>query len=162
MFPTKYLPEYPELFIKICEGGGSICDFCAKIRIARSTFYEWRAAHPEFDQACVIGQEITESLLVQEGREGMRGAGFNATVWSILLRNKCNYTEHRKVAINFAGCKTADERLARLDEMVALGKLTVTEAKHMSDYVASVVKINEATEGKKMLEEIQDHLGVKK
>lgn len=164
MRPTVYKPEYPELFIKICKEGGSICDFCVVAEIARSTFYEWLEAHEEFKQAYNIGREITEQWLTRTGIEGMRGElnDFNATAWSMLMRNKCGMTADRKVAIDFTGCKTANEKMAVLDARVREGRLTTAEAKHWAEYIAASVKIDENTDGKQRLEAVEESLGIKK
>jgi hypothetical protein len=164
MRPTVYKPEYPELFIKICKEGGSICNFCCEVEIGRTTFYAWLAEHEEFKAAYNIGREFTEAWLTKTGVEGMKGNldGFNATAWSMLMRNKCGMTADRKIAIDFTGCKTANEKTAVLNERIAQGRLTAKEIKDLSDYIASSVKIDENTEGKQRLEAVEESLGIKK
>lgn len=159
---TTYKSTYPALFLEICESGGSICDFCRKVKVVRSTFYEWVGAHEEFKEAWQLGKEITESILTQKGLDGMETPGFNSTVWSILMRNKCSYVEHRKVAIDFTGCKTMNEKMAVLNQRVAEGRLTPKEAKDFADYIATATKIDEATDGKVRLEQVEEALGIKK
>ena len=157
MFPTVYKPEYPGLFIKICKEGGSICDFCVVAEIARSTFYEWLYAYPEFKQAYNIGREITEQWLTKTGIEGMSGEreGFNATAWSMLMRNKCGMTAERKISIDFTKCKDAKEMRAVLDERIAQGRMPASEIRVLSEYVANAVKIEENTELRARLEALE-------
>ena len=102
--------------------------------------------------------------LTQTGIDGMKGnlAGFNSTAWSMLMRNKCGMTPERKVAIDFTGCKTANEKIALLDKRVAEGRLTTKEAKDFADYIAASIKIDENTEGKQRLEAVEESLGIKK
>lgn len=159
--PTLYKDTYPDLFIKICENKGSICDFCVKVRIGRTTFYEWIDTYPEFKKAFHIGKELTEQWLTQEGVSGMRAEKFNSTVWSILMRNKCSYVEHRKVAIDFTGCKTADEKMALLDARVMEGRLTPKEAKDFADYIKASAEIHEKTEVTKQVDELMELAGKK-
>lgn len=155
MFPTKYKPEYPELLLQMAQDGKSLCHFCARVMIARATFYTWLDTHAEFLAAYNIAKEITESWLTDEGVQGMKGGEFNVTAWSILMRNKCGYVEHRKVGIDFTSCKSAAEKIAVLDKRVAEGRLTPAEAKNFSDYIATAVKIEENTELRNRLEKLE-------
>lgn len=155
--PTLYKDTYPALFVDICKKGGSICDFCVKVKIHRATFYEWVSAHPQFKEAFHAGKEFTEQNMLKIGMDGMKGKyeKFNATVWSILMRNKCGYVEHRKVAIDFTGCKTADEKMDVLNERVREGRLTPKEAKDYADYIMASAAIHEKTELVKQVEELK-------
>lgn len=154
LFTSKYKESYPELFIKICKKKGSICDFCVEIGIGRATFYEWVDKYPDFKKAFHIGKELTEQWLTQEGINGMKADKFNATVWSILMRNKCSYVEHRKVGIDFSSCKTPDEKMALLDQRVSEGRLTPKEAKDYADYIKASAEIHEKTEITKQVDEL--------
>ncbi len=146
-FESKYDPSYPQLFIDICKAEGSICDFCAQLEIARGTFYNWTYEYPEMKRAFDLGKEITESFLTREGIRGMKmGKDFNATAWSILMRNKCSYVEHRKVGINFTGCDTPEEKMKLLDERVMQGRLTPREAKDIAEYIKISAEIHEKSQ----------------
>jgi hypothetical protein len=162
---TTYKKTYPALYVKICKEGGSICDFCCEVNVVRSTFYEWVDAHEEFREAFHLGKEYTEAWLTKTGVSGMKGellGTFNSTAWSILMRNKCGYSEHRRVAVDFSGCKTSNDKMAVVDRMVSQGKLTTKEAKDFADYIAAGVKVDENTEGKQRLEAVEESLGIKK
>jgi hypothetical protein len=157
---TTYKDSYPQLFIQICKEGGSICDFCIKADIVRSTFYEWVGAHEEFKEAFNKGKEYTEAWLTADGIQGMRGQldGFNATAWSMLMRNKCGMTADRKIAIDFTECKNAIEKQAILDKRISEGRLTPTEIKHFSDYVAACMKAEENKDLRARLEKLEDEV----
>lgn len=165
-FECKYKPEYAQRLVDMAEEGKFICHFCGEIKIARSTFYEWINNYSEFAAAYAIAKNLNESYLVDMGISGIQGlqpgASFNATAWSIIMRNKCNYAEHRKIKIDFASCKSTAEKVALLDKHVSEGRVSTTEAKHLSEYIASCVKIDENTEAKKRLEEVEKSLGIKK
>ena len=158
LFESKYKDEYPALYIKICKEGGSICDFCVVVEIGRQTFYDWIDAHEDFSKAHKLGKEITEQWLTRTGIEGMRGDrdGFNATAWSMLMRNKCGMTADRKIKIDFTSCSNHAEKQALIDRQVSQGRLTMTEAKGMSEYLANCVKIEENTELRARLEALED------
>jgi|SRR6185312_8299888 len=154
---ATYKKTYPALYVSICKDGGSICNFCSQVNIARSTFYRWVDSHPEFNDAFHRGKEHTEAWFTEMGIRGMKGEfeKFNATVWSMLMRNKCGYTEHRKVAIDFTQCRTSDEKMALVDTHVASGKLTSKEAKDYADYIAVSAAIHEKTEVAQRVEALE-------
>ena len=158
MATSTYKKTYPDLFIKLCKEGKGIADFCIKADIVRSTFYEWVDTFPEFREAFHKGKNHTESILTEMGMQGVVGVHekFNATAWSILMRNKCSYVEHRKVAIDFTGCKTADEKMQVLNERVAQGRLTPKEAKDYADYIKASAEIHEKTELVREVEELKE------
>ena len=153
---TDYKPQYAQLFVDICKEGEGICDFCIKVDIVRATFYTWVDTHPEFREAFHKGKEYTESILTRAGFDGMLNSkNFDSKVWSILMKNKCSYVNERKVAIDFTGCKTADEKMAILNERVAEGRLTPKEAKDYADYIALSATIHEKTEVEQRLTAIE-------
>ncbi|QHJ83855.1 MAG: hypothetical protein [Bacteriophage sp.] len=49
------------------EGIPSILKFCQKYGIARSTFYTWPAAHPEFREATEIAKAMHEEIIMNIG-----------------------------------------------------------------------------------------------
>lgn len=164
MFPSKYKPEYCELLLELTAQGKSVCHFCMHLKIARSTFYDWVECHIEFREAFDISREISEAYLTDIGMAGMvgmqEGESFNATIWSMLMRNKCGYVEHRRVAINFTKCNTALEKQKELDKQIALGGLTPSEIKHFSDYVMACLKAEENEELRARLEKLEAEAGV--
>jgi hypothetical protein len=156
--PAKYKKEYCELLTDLFSKGDSVCHFCVAAGIGRQTFYDWLEAHEEFAQAYTLAKEMAEMHLTDLGKAGAHGEidGFNVTAWSILMRNKCNYTEHRKVKLDFSSCKSAQEKYAVLDEAISAGSLTPAEARSYSDYIANAIKVEENTELKRRLEALED------
>ena len=142
----KYDKKYPALLIKIFESGGGVCNFCVKVKIGRQTFYDWINANPEFAEAYQYAKEIQEALLVQAGQEGMlENPNFNAKIWEIFMRNKCGYTDTRKLKADLTKSKDYNEQLAVVRGDIAKGKLTANEAKALIDVVATGAKIHEVT-----------------
>ena len=150
-----YKDSYPILLTSIFEKEGGVCDFCVKVKIGRSTFYEWLHAYPEFAQAYEAAQEIQEQWLTRDGVEGMRQGQISASVWAVLMRNKCGYTDYRKVRMDFSGCKTPDEKLQMIDNAISQGKLTTAEYKNIAEAIKTAAQIHEATELVKQVEELK-------
>ena len=53
---------HPSLLTELFEQGHDICHFCCEAKIVRSTFYEWRKNHPEFEEAYACAVELAESI----------------------------------------------------------------------------------------------------
>ena len=67
MRPTKFKPEYCELVINTMAEGKSLAAAAARLRVARSTFYEWAKNHPEMAEAVAIGKDLSPGLLGTTG-----------------------------------------------------------------------------------------------
>jgi hypothetical protein len=155
----KYKKEYCKLLIDLFKKGKSVCHFCAKLEIGRQTFYDWLETQKEFAEAYDRAKEANEAWFTDLGVSGASGEidGFNQTAWSILMRNKHNYTEHRKIKIDFTNCKTATEMQKALNEQSAKCKLTAAELKNLSEYINNCMKIEENTELRKRIEELESN-----
>ena len=163
---NQYLPSiydknaHPLQLIELFEKGKGACDFCAVNNISKPTFYNWLEAHPEFNEAYLIAQQKGEAWLTDQGLRGMwAGQGFNATVFSIMMRNRCDMPEHRRVRLHFKGCKTSMERVKVLEEKIASGEFSAVEINHLASYIKSVAEINEKTEIAKQVEELMKMAG---
>lgn len=53
--PTKYKPEYCEMLIEHMSKGKPFQTFAAKIKVKRSTLYNWASEIPEFAEAKAMG-----------------------------------------------------------------------------------------------------------
>ena len=53
-FPAKYRPEFCEIAAEVLANGESLAAVCAELEITRTTLYEWRDVHPEFNKACLL------------------------------------------------------------------------------------------------------------
>lgn len=157
--PTLYKETHPELLISIFKDKGDIADFCCKLMITRTTFYEWIDVHPEFAEAYKVAKEFTNQWLTHAGIYGMSmGKDFNATVWSMLMRNRCDFTEHRKIPIDLTQCKTSDEEMKMVKRKMAKGELTASEAKAMADIVSIGAQVHEKTEVEQRLAAIEQQV----
>lgn len=161
VYPRKYDPKkHPEQLIAIFTKGGDVADFCAPNDISRRAFQNWLQEYPEFEEAYQVAKMKAELWLNEKGRKGMtQGKDFNATVWSILMRNRCRISEHRTVPIDFASCKTSNQKVELLDREIAAGTLTTAEAKHLAEYIKACAEVNEKTEVAKQVDELMKLAG---
>lgn len=161
MFVTDYdAKKHPKKLLEIFKDGGDVADFCAAVDICRATFYNWLDANPDFSKAYSHARMKAESWLNAQGRKGLwAGQGFNATVWSIMMRNRCRISEHRTIELDFASCKTSMEKVKLLDKEISAGKLTTSEAKHLAEYIKACADVNEKTEIAKQVDELMKLAG---
>lgn len=64
--PTKYRPEFCDAVLEVMGRGLSIEAVCGKLRVARSTFDEWRQRHEELAEAVAIGVAMRTAMLEEE------------------------------------------------------------------------------------------------
>jgi len=113
----KQLPEY-------FKDGLSITQVCAwKLKIARSTYYEWKEKHPEFKLAAEMGEEISEAYHEKKLQEGADGLIDNfsapARIFIMKSRFRTTYGEQKEE-------KTAGDSLL---EKIVLGEVSIVSKK---------------------------------
>ena len=60
--PTKFHKSDLELVQKIRSEGFSVAKFCAARGIAKSTYFDWKKAYPEFDYATQVADVMAEAF----------------------------------------------------------------------------------------------------
>jgi len=157
---TKYLDTMPAQLIAMFTEGKDRAHFCAHHSIANATFDIWLDKNPEFKEAYTIAQQkakrwfldVAQNHLIQEHD----GAKLDSKLWSMLMRNRFEMTEHRKLKIE--GLKIAknfQEQMQSILDELAKGNLTASEAQQLSKLVETGVAIHEHTELEKRVGEIE-------
>jgi hypothetical protein len=126
---NQYNPDYdpaicaaiPEMF----SDGSSITKVCViKLKIARSTYYEWKERHPEFAKACEIGEQISETIHEKKLQDGADGEieNYNAASRIFIMKSRFRKTYGEdKVAEKSASDSVLEQLMA--------GKLKIVETK---------------------------------
>lgn len=152
---TKYDEEYHgALIIELFEKGRDVEAFCFASEICRTTFKCWLTHHPAFAAAYAHAKEAAITYLAAVGLQGMQDPlNFNATAWSMQMRNRSNYTEKRKVAIpGFKDAKTFAAQYNCIKTEVEEGNLTPDEAATFTGMVSKGADIYKTTE---MVEDVK-------
>jgi hypothetical protein len=157
---VKYKDTMPAQLIEMFSRGKDRCHFCAHHSISEKTFSDWIAKYPEFAAAYEVGQHKAREwfmALAQDSlTEHLEGSKLNTKLWSMLMRNRFDLTEHRKLKI--PGLKTAknfkEQMQCVLDEL-AEGNLTGSEAQQLSKLVETGVVVHEHTELEQRVAEIE-------
>lgn len=58
--PTDYKPEYAEQARKLCELGATDFELGKFFEVSTATIYRWRASHPEFCEAVIVGKDMAD------------------------------------------------------------------------------------------------------
>ena len=99
---SAFRPEYCDLIKVHCEAGGTIASFGGTIGAARRTVYNWRDAHPEFDEACDLALNIalflTEKDHLALARQGGKTAGLEFRLKNLSGFDTWKHVEGREVS----------------------------------------------------------------
>lgn len=71
------------------QDGSPLETFGAEVGVCKKTVYNWRDAHPEFDQACEISRSMALKWWFEKGRDNLimhEGEKFNASVWIFTMK----------------------------------------------------------------------------
>jgi hypothetical protein len=69
-----YDPRYhPYEVIELMKDGKSITQVCAAFEITRTTFYEWKSKHPEFEKAAELAVVKSQAWWEEKLKEGAIG-----------------------------------------------------------------------------------------
>jgi len=110
--PTKYdATAHTPLLLKMLSQGNSRAMFCAEVKIAVKTFYNWLEMHPEFSDAYEVGTQMSQAYWERLAAKNIGTPNFNYSIWAAIMRDRFNYSEHKK--IKFKGLDTVKTAAAR-------------------------------------------------
>ena len=169
--PCKYDPEYhiPFMLEKSVTEGYMVHDYCADWGIAESTFFEWAKTHKGFSEAYKRSRMAQKQWWFNQARQGLhksKGESFNATAWSMCMRNMGVATDERKLSIDIEDC-TPEVGIARVKKAISRGEITAKEGKTLIEmFAAERALINAQLTGNEMQahvdsleEKLKEHAG---
>ena len=157
---TKYKDTMPAQLIEMFSRGKDRCHFCAHHSIAEQTFSDWIARYPEFAEAYETAKAKAKTWWLDEAQDHLvehyEGSKLNTTLWSMIMRNRFELTEHRKLRVKgLEKAKTAMQQMKVVMSELGAGNLTAAEAASLTKLIESGVNIYEATELEKRVSEIE-------
>lgn len=157
---TKYHPGLCDEIEEIFEQGDALAHFCAKHNISYQTFYNWRNKYPELEEAYKKCKPKGEKVWANMGKKHIthsaQGTQLNSIVWSMNMRNRFGWTEHRAVTIpGLEKAKSFDDKFAVVLKQLENGKLTSTEMTAVSGVLSTGVKIAESTQLMERIEKLE-------
>ena len=144
MVATKYTKEMPKKLITMFTKGESRAHFCASLSISKATFSAWLIAYPEFAEAYEVAKEKAQTWYLDKAAAHIEEESdpdgpttkLNTTLWSMIMRNRFDFTEHRKLKIpGLAKSKNFVEQMQAILTELGNGNLTASEATQLSKLV---------------------------
>ena len=159
----KYDPKkHPDLLVGIFAKGDGWAQFCSDVSIGRKSFFNWVNGHKEFADAYEVAKMKAQAWWEDRGKKGLSQENFSATAWSMTMRNRFGYTEHRRIEIPGFDTATAPiEKIQRIEQAVACGLLTGSEINYMAGLVEAGVRVMQNTKMEADIELIKQTLGIK-
>ncbi len=152
--PVHYDEDYHCcLLIKIFIDGQGVAAFCGWNGMGERCFHEWVERYPAFAETYQSAKSLSKLWYERKAQQGLDDPSFNNTLWSMLMRNKFGYTEHRKIKIKgIDKASSFNEQIKCITEHIAKGMLTAAEVNQMASFVLASAKVDESTELKKDVE----------
>lgn len=157
---SKYKETMPQELIDLFAKGKDREHFCSKHNIAACTFDLWLEKHQEFADAYEIAKQkgkqwfndLAQKHLVQKHE----GDKLDTKLWSMMMRNRFDMTEHRKLKIEgLKQAKNFNDQLHQIYKELAKGNLTGSEAQQLAKLIETAVKVHEVTELEKRIADIE-------
>jgi len=162
---VKYDPApHAALLVELFAGGHDIAAFCHDAEIARSTFYKWVLDHDEFARAYEVARESARIWWENQVPENgglveMDGVKFNTKLWSMIMKNRFDLTDQRKLHLpKLKKAKDFNEQIKILSEYAADGSLTSSEANQLSGLILAAVRVEESTVLKAKLDKLEAYI----
>jgi hypothetical protein len=86
--PTKYKPEMCDVVIELGKQGAGRLETCLELDIVPDTFLRWEEEHPEFSEATTRARQFSQAWWESQGRKGIWSREFNASAYSLQMRNR--------------------------------------------------------------------------
>lgn len=165
--PPIYDPEFhPGNIIKLMgDEGFTAVEVAKEWGITTRTIMQWVKDHKEFSHAYTRAREYCAAWYLRQGRRGLYtqdGVRFDSRLLAMMLKcSGVNMDEREVKLLGFGKAKTFSEKAGVICKAMANGKVTPKEAQNMVDVIAVSAKIEEVTELRARLEEIEEHLNVR-
>ena len=137
---------HPEMLISLFSEGKDIEAFCYAVEIHRDTFHEWTGNHKEFKEAYKHAKECALLYYIELGQKHipMSSIEFNTTLWSMMMRNRFRFTEHRPVQVpGLDKAKTIMDKAQCIAKAIKKGNLAGSEINYMTNFLVTCLRVDE-------------------
>lgn len=164
---SKYKDTFPKELIKMFTQGKDREDFCADNDISYKTFDLWLAKHKEFAEAYEVAKIKAKVWFNQKARDHLvqkhEGDKLDAKLWSMMMRNRFELTEHRKLKmLGLDKAKSFADQMKLVIAELAAGNLTGSEAQQIAKLIETGVSVYDSSVLEARVAEIEkaNRLGV--
>jgi transposase-like protein len=159
--PTDYDPDFhPQEIIKLMkEQGYTAVQVVRDWNICTDTLSEWCVQHPEFSAAYTRAKNYRTAWWMDKAQQGIftgDGEHFDSRLFGLMMKyNGVNMDERIIKLPQLVDCKSFSEQATCIMGALAVGKITLGEANGYVDIIGKMAKIDEVTDLRRMLEEIE-------
>jgi len=151
---------HPEEIIRLMRDEGlTDVEVAAKWDIVVETLADWRREHKEFSVASTRARQYRKAWWLAKGRSGLftgEGEKFDSRLFAMMMKYDGINLDERIIKLpQLADCKTFKEQSTCVIGALASGELTINEANGIVDIIGKAARIDEVTELRRMLEEIE-------
>lgn len=123
------------------------------------TIHDWALNHPEFCNSFTRAKAYRAAWMMDQAQAGLlvdKGMTFNAQVMGMMLKYDGVQLDERYIKLpELAAAKTFSDQSRVVVDAFSRGEITAKEANSVADIISKTAKIEEVTELRKMLEEIE-------
>ena len=159
--PTDYNPDFhPQEIIRLMkEQGLTDVEVAVEWDICVETLWEWRQVHPAFSKASTRARQCRKAWWLSKGRQGLftgENEKFDSRLFGMMMKYDGINLDERIVKLpQLVECKNFKEQATCIIGALAVGKITLNEANGYVDIIGKAARIDEVTELRKMLEDIE-------
>ncbi len=157
--PTDYRPEYDDLIIKHAENELCMYEIAVEFKVAYETLRSWArsGAYPSYSSAYARACTIQAAHQFKKLRDNEGNRNWNAKVSEIRVRHELKMSEKRLIEIDLMALPF-NEMVQRVLQRLKNEGLTGEELNQALTAIAIAAKVDEVTEQRGMLEEMQAQL----
>jgi len=111
MKESKYRQEFIEILIQEMSEGASLKELPAIFGVCLSTIKNWRKEHSDFNNAIIIGIELSEAWWYIQGRKNIENKEFNSTLFYMNMKNRFGWADSQKTEHAFKGLEELAKKL---------------------------------------------------
>ena len=155
---SKYKPEYDELIVKLSKTreGRHMYRIASKFDVCFDTLQEWCSVHPSFSAAYTRALNEQRSQLLDLVDEHILNRDLNQTGINLLFRHAGGFAEQRTIKVKNLSKGTLTEKVKVIMENCEEKGMTPDELSKMVSAVGVAAKIDEVTELRKQVEDLED------
>lgn len=163
---NKFKPEYCEKLIEMGKQGKSRSQFCSAISICQDTFYGWLKMFKEFHQAYQLFKIHSRAWWEQQGQENLiqvydaEGGGikFDTSMWKFTVGGRFGMSSKKENdGLDLSKGNLQKQQKDAL-KALAQGEISQEQALAISQMILDAAKLEEHTEIKTKLDEIEARL----
>jgi len=162
--PTKYSEEQIdglcERVLYLFKDGLSQVEVATDIGLTYDSYLLYQQIYPKFRESIKKGLQLSQAWWLKQGREGLNNPKFSFTGWSMQVRNRFGLrTDEQPVHLPaLKEAITFTDKINVITHAISDGRITPSEAKRLCEAIAIGAKVEEVTELKQMIEQLQDNL----